>query len=284
MTTRSGKTFGPYLPPKPQSGPVGIHISSFIFSLFVLILILIHHHTDQIILPFKAWSGACDVDKFIGISKAGKKNGVFILHRECGTLVELGAAVPVNAPGEECHRTLDVEGDVEPASATTPDTPLGRPVTAGQFRSVRRAIGKMKATITQRFVNAENGTSFDIDCDCRFIFFLEKVVEVSPVAGTAAESTTAAAPIPRWRTVYVKLFYEKDKIVPVDGHSAPRFTAEERQYMQDSLPEGYRYLGTMQRRLGYAIDEKLPTPRNAGWERMYSAMEAWLGGRKATLG
>ncbi|CAK7231838.1 hypothetical protein SBRCBS47491_008065 [Sporothrix bragantina] len=215
------------------------------------------------------WSGACDVDKFIEISKAGKKNGVFILHRECGTLVELGATVPEG----EGQRALDVEGDVQASSATTPDAPQGRPVTAGQFRSVRRAIGKMKATITQRFINAENDTVFDVDCDCRFIFFLEKVVEIGSKDAT-----------PRWRTVYVKLFYEKDKIVPVDGHSVPRFTAEERQYMNDSLPEGYRFLGIMQRRLGYAIDEKLPTPRNAGWERMYSAMEAWLGGRKATLG
>ncbi|CAK7199506.1 hypothetical protein SEUCBS139899_002186 [Sporothrix eucalyptigena] len=215
------------------------------------------------------WSGACDVDKFIDISKAGKQKGVFILHRECGTLVELGAVPDAD---------LDVEGDVEPASATTPDAPLGRPITAGMYRSVRRAVGKMKATITQRFVNLEDGNSFDVDCDCRFIFFLEKVVETDP------KNAPGGVAQPRWRTVYVKLFYEKDKVVPADGHSAPRFTTEERQYMRDSLPEGYRYLGTMQRRLGYTIDEKLPTPRNAGWERMYSAMEAWLAGRKATLG
>ncbi|CAK7222165.1 hypothetical protein SCUCBS95973_004748 [Sporothrix curviconia] len=217
------------------------------------------------------WSGACDIDKFIEISKAGKNNGVFILHRECGTLVELGVKVPEFDAEDTGRLSLAVEGDVKAASATTPDAPRGRPVTASQFRSVRRAIGKMKATITQRFIDAETGAAFDVDCDCRFIFFLEKVVEGSMTA------------LPRWRTVYVKLFYEKDKIIPADGHSVPHFTAEERQYMQNSLPEGYRFLGIMQRRLGYAIDGKLPTPRNAGWERMYLAMEAWLGGRKATL-
>lgn len=47
------------------------------------------------------------------------------------------------------------------------------------------------------------------------------------------------------------------KIVRVDGHAVARFTAEERQYMRDSLPEGYRYLSIMQRR-------PVPMPRNAG--------------------
>ena len=182
------------------------------------------------------------------MSKAGKANGVFIQHRECGTLVELGPR-----PTE----SLEIEGALDGV--------------ATNGRSLRRAVGKMKATITQRFVNPEDDVEFDVDCDCRFIFFLEKVAAAADVSSAA------------WRTVYVKLFYEKDKIVPADGHSAPKLTTEERKYMQDVLPEGYRYLGVMQRRLGYTIDEKLPTPRNAGWERMYKAMEAWLAGGKATL-
>lgn len=172
----------------------------------------------------------------------------------------------------------------------------------GTTSCIRRAVGKMKATITQRFVNPDDGIEFDVDCDCRFIFFCEKVISEaaadtatpSPVAAASTVSTAAPPPLPveslpmaatpHWRTVYVKLIYEKDKIVPADGHLAPKLTADERQYMRDSLPDGYRYLGVMQRRLGYVIDEKLPTPRNAGWERMYSAMEAWLAGRKVMLG
>ena len=176
------------------------------------------------------------MDKFIEVSKRGKQNGVFIQHRECGTLVELG---PILEPGK-------------------PDSPPG---------TVRRAVGKMKATITQRFPNHDDDTEFDVDCDCRFIFFCEKL------AGTDT-----------WQTVYVKLVYEKDKIVTVDGHAVPKITGPERKYMAERLPEGYRYLGIMQRRLGYAIDVHLATPRNAGWERLYAAMEQWLAGRKVTLG
>ncbi len=178
------------------------------------------------------------------MSKAGKKNGVFIQHRECGTLAELGPAI---------------------------DT-----AKEGGGRCVRRAIGKMKATITQRFVNPDDDVAFDVDCDCRFIFFCEKMAAAEGAEG--AEGGDSG-----WRAAFVKLIYEKDRIVPADGHSAPRLTADERHYMHEKLPEGYGYLGVMQRRLGYAIDEKLGTPRNAGWERMYTAMETWLAGGEPTL-
>ncbi|KAL2272059.1 hypothetical protein VTJ83DRAFT_1430 [Remersonia thermophila] len=120
------------------------------------------------------WTGPLPVDEFISLSKNGKENGVFIMHRECSTLVELSPAV-------------------------------------------RRAIGKVKATITHRFhFNPTTGTvdpdpvrntaEFDIDCDCRFIF-----CERSSESG-------------HWKAKYVKLFYAKDKVVPVDGITAPAFT------------------------------------------------------------
>ncbi len=154
------------------------------------------------------------MDDFIQISKDGKAQGVFIMHRECGTLVELNPAT-------------------------------------------HRAVGKMKATITQRFKEAD-GLEYDVDCDCRFIFFCHK-------AGGA------------WKASYVKLFYDKDKIVPADGSTAPRLTLEELMEME-KYPEGYKYLGIMQKRLGYKIDEQLPTPRNELWGKMYAAMEEWLDG------
>jgi hypothetical protein len=159
------------------------------------------------------------------------------MHRECGTLVELSS-----------DRT--------------------------------RAVGKMKATITQRFSmptqpeqdmptprsdGAEDEYSasveFDVDCDCRFIFFCEK------------DATGA------WKAHYVKLDYDKDKVVPADGKSAPVFSAEE---MKD-YPEGYKYLGAAQAKLGYKIDRWLPTPRNEFWWKLYQCMEKWLAGEDAGL-
>ncbi|KAK3934089.1 hypothetical protein QBC46DRAFT_274469 [Diplogelasinospora grovesii] len=171
--------------------------------------------TDDAVV-WTTWSGPQSVDQFIAISKAGKAKGVFIMHRECGTLVELSP-------------------------------------------EFRRAIGKMKATITHRFTSSD-GTEFDVDCDCRFIFFCEKT-------GTD------------WKAKFVKLFYEKDKVVPVDGYSAPRFTKEE----LGMYPEGYRYLGAAQARLGYEIDLQLPTARNELWGRMYGEIEKWLDGKDVDL-
>ncbi|KAL1836257.1 hypothetical protein VTJ49DRAFT_5388 [Mycothermus thermophilus] len=170
------------------------------------------------------------IDRFISLSKAGKENGVFIMHRECGTLVELNPAT-------------------------------------------RRAIGKMKATITHRFQfnpttstldpdQSRNTAEFDVDCDCRFIFFCEK----SPETG-------------HWKAKYVKLFYEKDKVVPVDGITAPTFTDEE----LASIPRGYKYLGAAQARLGYRVDVDLPTAGGKLFERMYGEMEKWLDGQEVDL-
>ena len=78
----------------------------------------------------------------------------------------------------------------------------------------------MKATITQRFQLA--GGVADIDCDCRFIFFCKKV----PPHGNF-----------EWKVKYVKLFYEKDKVIPVDGRPIPKFDPVE----LSRYPEGYRF-------------------------------------------
>jgi hypothetical protein len=154
------------------------------------------------------------------------------MHRECGTLVELNSAT-------------------------------------------NRAVGKMKATITHRFGfdpstgtlnttdDSKNTAKFDVDCDCRFIFFCEK----SGGGGGA------------WKAKYVKLFYEKDKVVPVDGKTAPRFTPDE----VDHIPTGYKYLGAAQARLGYRVDVHLPTAAGELFDRMYGKMEEWLEGSDVDL-
>ncbi|KAH6653917.1 hypothetical protein BKA67DRAFT_676445 [Truncatella angustata] len=176
------------------------------------------------------WSKGRSVDDFIAVSKQGKERGDFIMHRECGTLVEYSAE----------HG---------------------------------RAVGKMKATITQRFKVATAelastacplGTEFDVDCDARFIFFCLR----DPGAGGA------------WKARYVKLFYEKDKIVPVDGVHAPVFPRE----LLDSFPAGYSYLGAAQKTLGYPVTPNLPTPGDLdSWFGMYNKMEQWLAGEEIDL-
>ncbi|KAI0405621.1 hypothetical protein F4802DRAFT_561280 [Xylaria palmicola] len=179
------------------------------------------------------WSKRQSIDRFIQVSKEGKSRGDFIMHRECGTCVDLN-----------------------------PQT--------------RRAVGKMKATITQRFTipgDPERGVEpvvFDVDCDCRFHFFcLEQPGD--EYAGSR----------PEWKVRYVKLIYDKDKVVPVDGKAAPTFSKE----VLRRCPEGYRYLGAAQRMLGHDVDEFLPTiqghEKGAAhrlWLDTYVKMGQWLDG------
>ncbi|ODV94030.1 hypothetical protein PACTADRAFT_59921 [Pachysolen tannophilus NRRL Y-2460] len=121
-----------------------------------------------------------------------------------------------------------------------------------------RAVGKMKATITQRF-NID-GIPVDIECDTRFIFFVRKVSE-GPNG-------------PVWKVQYYKVFYEKDKVVPVDGHTVPIFDPR----VLELFPEGYRYLGAAQSTLGHKVLRDLPTMNNEGFYNMYKAIPAWLEG------
>ncbi|KAI1827444.1 hypothetical protein F4861DRAFT_364715 [Xylaria intraflava] len=180
------------------------------------------------------WSKRQSIDSFIEVSKEGKARGDFIMHRECGTLVDLN-----------------------------PQT--------------RRAVGKMKATITQRFTipgNPARGVEpvvFDVDCDCRFHFFCLEEPAANPRQG------------PEWKVRYVKLIYDKDKVVPVDGKTAPTFSSD----VLRQCPEGYQYLGAAQRMLGHDIDEFLPTIQapekgaaNRLWLDMYEKMRQWLCGEE----
>ncbi|KAL0778591.1 hypothetical protein CaCOL14_004849 [Colletotrichum acutatum] len=171
------------------------------------------------------WSGPQPIDDFICISIAAKSSGAFIMHRECGTLVELN-----------------------------PDTGC--------------AVGKMKATITQRFKHPD-GYEYDVDCDCRFLFFYEKAEEER---GDGQRD---------WKAAYVKLVYEKDKIVAVDGIRAPVFADE----ALAKYPTGYKYLGVAQSTLRYEIDIKLATGGDLrACSKMYQSMERWLEGEDGPVG
>jgi hypothetical protein len=121
-----------------------------------------------------------------------------------------------------------------------------------------RAIGKMKATITQRFT-IEN-IDVDVECDCRFIFWCK--IENGD-----------------WKVRYNRLFYEKDKLIPVDGKTVPAFGREE----LEKYPVGYRYLAVAQHGIGHPILGHLPTMEGVGFVKMYEATHNWLEGKEIDL-
>jgi len=191
-----------------------------------------------------AWSGPKTIDEFIEVSKLGKANGNFIMHRVSDTHSRLLLLCCLHSH-QECGTLVDLN----------PET--------------QRAVGKMKATITQRFTTPE-GQVFDVDCDCRFWFFCLK--ESNKTASSALASLLGA-PGTEWKTKFVKLTYDKDKLVSVDG-TFPDVSSEE----LAKYPVGYRHLGWAQNKFcGHAIDLNLPTNDQYA-DLMYEALHAWLAG------
>lgn len=132
--------------------------------------------------------------------------------------------------------------------------------------ATKRAVGKMKVTITQRF--EYEGVPYDIDCDSVFVYFCFKTPEEG------------------WKVHWYKVFYCKDKLVTVGvptpeavGKLARLFTDEE----LARYPEGYKYLAVAQHSLGHPIELKLPTWRNEYYQRMYDCMAEWLEGKEIDL-
>jgi hypothetical protein len=123
-----------------------------------------------------------------------------------------------------------------------------------------RAVGKMKATITQRFM-FPNGAC-DVECDCRFIFFCKKI----PSASGKGEE---------WKAQYVKLFYEKDKVLALDGQTLLKWDKR----VLEKFPEGYRYLGAAQEMIGHDMLYDLPSMNNKGLYELNEAMRLWLEGK-----
>lgn len=106
--------------------------------------------------------------------------------------------------------------------------------------SADRAVTKMKATITQRF-QFDDGIEADAESDCRFVFFWSK------------DKQTDA-----WGADFVRHFYEKDKLIPVDPNRVLQIDAAR-------APVGYRYLAYCQEMLmGVDVIKDLPGHRRAG--------------------
>lgn len=126
----------------------------------------------------------------------------------------------------------------------------------------RRAVTKMKATITQRFVI--DGAEVDAESDCRFCFFFEK----------AADG--------RWGARLVRHWYEKDKLIPVNPAVVPTLDAEKLK----TYPEGYRYLAYCQEAtMGVTVLKDMPghrrhvgTPNGEKHDLLYRQAKAWLEG------
>jgi len=117
----------------------------------------------------------------------------------------------------------------------------------------RRAIAQTKMTISQRATM--EGETVDVVCTGRFYDFFEKRGE-------------------RWGIVRRQPIYEKDRMDPVDPSARIKLDPD----LLGTFPEGYRHLGYLQSKLGFAIKRDMPQLKGAVVERLYRHGRAWLDG------
>jgi len=132
-----------------------------------------------------------------------------------------------------------------------------------------RAVTKMKATITQRFNTLKcvgGGTcEADAESDCRFVFFFEK------------------QPDGRWLARFVRHWYEKDKLIPVNPGRVPQLDEDRLK----GYPNGYRFLAYCQEEtMGVKVLLDLPghrrEDRNLNGQKhdvLYMQAKHWVEGR-----
>jgi len=134
-----------------------------------------------------------------------------------------------------------------------------------------RAVTKLKATITQRFV--VDGCEVDAEADCRFCFFFEK--------GTA---DTKGIPEGEWRARFVRHWYEKDRLIPANPSKVPKLD----EGVLSKMPRGYRFLSYCQTVVqGFDIKMDMPGHRIDGenlngreHDKLYVQCKQWLDGEQ----
>jgi len=116
-----------------------------------------------------------------------------------------------------------------------------------------RAIAQTKMTISQRAL--VHDVQVDVLCTGRFYDFFEKR------SG-------------RWAIVLRRLFYEKDRMDPVD----PSATVKLDPKILAKFPEGYKHLAYLQSSLGFKVKTDMPGLKGPDADALYAKGKKWLAG------
>ena len=118
----------------------------------------------------------------------------------------------------------------------------------------KRAIAMTKMTISQRA--PVHGVVVDVLCSGRFYDFFEKRDG-------------------RWAIVLRRLFYEKDRMDPVDPSQQVKLEPE----VLQSFPVGYQHLAYLQSKLGFPVKKNMPGLRGPDADALYAHGRNWLDGK-----
>ena len=120
----------------------------------------------------------------------------------------------------------------------------------------KRAVAQTKMTISQRA--KVHDVLVDVLCTGRFYDFFEKRKG-------------------RWGIVLRRLFYEKDRMDPVD----PSQTVQLDPDILAQFPEGYRHLGYLQSNLGFKVKTDMPGLKGPEADALYAMGKKWLTGKNS---
>jgi hypothetical protein len=116
-----------------------------------------------------------------------------------------------------------------------------------------RAVAQTKMTISQRA--RVHDILVDVLCTGRFYDFFEKRNA-------------------HWGIVLRRLFYEKDRMDPVDPSQMLRLDPK----ILERFPEGYRHLAYLQSSLGFNVKTDMPGLKGPDAEALYARGKKWLAG------
>lgn len=117
-----------------------------------------------------------------------------------------------------------------------------------------RAITMTKMTISQRA--PVHDVVVDVLCSGRFYDFFEKRNG-------------------KWGIVLRRLFYEKDRMDPVDPSQTVKLEPE----LLNSFPIGYRHLAYLQTKAGFTLKKDMPGLRGPEADALYKHGADWLAGK-----
>jgi hypothetical protein len=117
-----------------------------------------------------------------------------------------------------------------------------------------RAIAQTKMTISQRA--PVHGVLVDVLCTGRFYDFFEKRND-------------------RWAIVLRRLFYEKDRMDPVDPSQTVKLDPD----ILAKFPDGYRHLAYLQSGLGFRVKTDMPGLKGPDADKLYGLGRKWLEGK-----
>jgi len=117
-----------------------------------------------------------------------------------------------------------------------------------------RAIAMTKMTISQRA--PVHDVIVDVLCSGRFYDFFEKRNG-------------------KWAIVLRRLFYEKDRMDPVDPSQQVKLEGE----LLNSFPIGYRHLAYLQTKQGFTLKKDMPGLRGPEADALYAHGANWLAGK-----